>query len=248
VRRILRAAAVVTAGLALAGCGSEGRVAEGEGSVGEGKELFTQKCGSCHVLEDAGSNGNIGPNLDEAFRYVRDEEIDGMGFDESTIRDVVRGQISYPVEDPVSGQPGMPGIDTTLPQCDGGQDDVPAAEREPQGCVDDQDEAADSIAVYVASVAGVEGAGAGAGGGGAGGGGETGGQAIFTTNCASCHTLAVANASGTIGPNLDESEPDTQLVVERVTNGKGAMPSFKDQLSQQQIDAVAQFVSENAGG
>jgi mono/diheme cytochrome c family protein len=243
VRRILRAAAVVTAGLALVGCGSEGRVAEGEGSVGQGKELFTQKCGACHVLSDAGTSGNIGPDLDEAFRYVRDEEIESMGFEESTIRDVVRGQISYPVEDPVSGQPGMPGIDTTLPQCEGGQDDTPEAEREPQGCVADQDEAADSIAVYVASVAGV--GEPGAGGGGDGGG--TDGEAIFTANCASCHTLAAAGASGTIGPNLDESKPDRQLAVQRVTNGMGAMPAFKDQLSQEQIDAVAQFVSENAG-
>src|SRR3712207_8136636 len=53
-----------------------------------------------------------------------------------------------------------------------------------------------------------QGGGANAGGGGGGGGGETDGQAIFSASCASCHTLAAANAAGTVGPNLDEAKPD----------------------------------------
>ena len=36
-------------------------------------------------------------------------------------------------------------------------------------------------------------------------------------------------------------------MVDRVTNGKGAMPSFKDDYSAEQIAAVADFVSTNAG-
>jgi mono/diheme cytochrome c family protein len=246
VTRLVRAAAVVAAGLALVGCGSEGKVAEGEGNASSGKELFSQKCGACHVLADAGTTGRVGPDLDEAFRYVRDEEIDGMGFDESTIRDVVRGQISYPVEDPVTDAPGMPAIDETLPECEGDAQSQPPEERRPEGCVVDQDEAADSIAVYVASVAGTLEPGAG-GGGGDGGGGATGGQAIFSENCSSCHTLAAADATGTVGPNLDEAKPSRELAVDRVTNGKGAMPSFRGQLSAAQILAVARFVAENAG-
>ena len=31
------------------------------------------------------------------------------------------------------------------------------------------------------------------------------GKQVFTQNCASCHTLQAANASGTIGPNLDNA-------------------------------------------
>lgn len=76
----------------------------------------------------------------------------------------------------------------------------------------------------------------------------TDGKTIFEqAGCVSCHTLAAANATGTVGPNLDQAKPSKQLVIERVTNGKGAMPSFKDKLSQAQIEAVATFVSENAG-
>lgn len=31
----------------------------------EGKELFATNCGSCHTLEAAGTDGVIGPNLDD---------------------------------------------------------------------------------------------------------------------------------------------------------------------------------------
>ena len=81
----------------------------------------------------------------------------------------------------------------------------------------------------------------------AGGGGEAGGEAIFASSCASCHTLAAAGSNGTIGPNLDEAKPARELAIDRVTNGKGAMPSFKGQLSEEQIQAVATFVAEQAG-
>ncbi len=82
---------------------------------------------------------------------------------------------------------------------------------------------------------------------GGGGGGAADGEAIFKSSCVSCHTLAAAGASGTIGPNLDDAQPNEALVRERVTNGMGVMPSFKDQLSQAEIAAVAKYVSENAG-
>jgi mono/diheme cytochrome c family protein len=36
-------------------------------------------------------------------------------------------------------------------------------------------------------------------------------------------------------------------VIDRVTNGQGGMPSFKGQLSEAQIQAVADYVSSNAG-
>ncbi len=61
--------------------------------------------------------------------------------------------------------------------------------------------------------------------------------------CGSCHTFSDAGTSGTIGPNLDESQPSFELAVDRVTNGQGAMPSFEGQLSEQQIEDVAAYVS-----
>jgi mono/diheme cytochrome c family protein len=65
--------------------------------------------------------------------------------------------------------------------------------------------------------------------------------------CGGCHTLEAANSSGSIGPNLDDSKPDFALAFDRVKNGRGAMPSFEEQLSEQQIADVAQYVVESAG-
>ncbi|MGN6799207.1 MAG: c-type cytochrome, partial [Gaiellaceae bacterium] len=72
------------------------------------------------------------------------------------------------------------------------------------------------------------------------------GKQVFTSNCAGCHTLKDAGTEGTVGPNLDEAKPPKALVVNRVTNGKGQMPSFKGELSDAQIQAVAAYVASAA--
>ena len=35
------------------------------GQATSGKDIFVANCGSCHTLADAGTNGNVGPNLDQ---------------------------------------------------------------------------------------------------------------------------------------------------------------------------------------
>ncbi len=76
----------------------------------------------------------------------------------------------------------------------------------------------------------------------------TAGEAVFASaGCGSCHTLAAAGTSGSVGPNLDDAKPSADLVVERVTNGSGVMPPFADQLTPQQIQDVAAYVSNAAG-
>jgi mono/diheme cytochrome c family protein len=212
--------------VALTGCGSVGYLNASSGDKAHGKELFITRCGSCHTLADAGTTGVIGPNLDAAFAQSRK---DGLG--EDTFVQVVRGQIAYPIAKTSTGAPGMPADIVT------GQD-------------------ADDIAAYVGAVAGT---------------GVTpatpppapapspatppagtpdlaAGKAVFASaGCASCHTLADAGATGTVGPNLDEAKPNEALVKTRVTNGKGVMPTFSGQLSSEQIAAVATYVSTVAG-
>jgi mono/diheme cytochrome c family protein len=73
------------------------------------------------------------------------------------------------------------------------------------------------------------------------------GKAVFTENCGSCHTMADAGTTGTVGPNLDDAQPSLDKVVSQVKNGGGAMPAFEGQLSEQEIADVAAYVSENAG-
>jgi mono/diheme cytochrome c family protein len=73
------------------------------------------------------------------------------------------------------------------------------------------------------------------------------GMTVFDSTCASCHTLAAAGSTGTVGPNLDQLKPSDALVVHQVTNGGGGMPAFGSSLSKSQIQAVALFVSSVAG-
>jgi mono/diheme cytochrome c family protein len=68
-------------------------VAGGCGSTEEpdqvnGKDLFAQKCGSCHTLNRAATKGVQGPDLDQAFGPARR---DGIG--EDTVEGVVLRQI-----------------------------------------------------------------------------------------------------------------------------------------------------------
>lgn len=68
-----------------------------------GKQVFVQKCGSCHTLNRAGTSGVTGPNLDEAFQQARKD-----GFGESTFAGLVKAQIYNPARsaqtDPKTGK------------------------------------------------------------------------------------------------------------------------------------------------
>ena len=81
------------------------------------------------------------------------------------------------------------------------------------------------------------------------GGGAADGAAVFASaGCGGCHTLQAAGSSGQTGPNLDELQPSKDQVATQVREGGGGMPSFGDRLSDDEIDAVATYVSESAGG
>jgi len=83
----------------------------------------------------------------------------------------------------------------------------------------------------------------------ASGGNPAAGKSVFASaGCAGCHTLKAAGATGTVGPNLDQKKPALALVLDRVTHGKGAMPSFGSQLTAQQIKDVAAFVVQSTSG
>jgi mono/diheme cytochrome c family protein len=90
VSRGLLALVAAAAALLAAGCGATGHTAPNAANAVAGKKAFQDNCGSCHALADAGTKGTIGPDLDAAFGCAKQQ-----GFKESTIRDVIRGQIDY---------------------------------------------------------------------------------------------------------------------------------------------------------
>ena len=74
------------------------------------------------------------------------------------------------------------------------------------------------------------------------------GKTVFLANCGSCHTLADAKTTGTVGPDLDSKKPDYRHATAQVTNGGSVMPSFKSSLSAQEIADVAAYVVTATGG
>ena len=69
------------------------------------------------------------------------------------------------------------------------------------------------------------------------------GRQLFTDNgCSACHTLADANAAGSVGPAFDGNAGlDKSRAVSVITNGQGAMPSF-GWLGEEDIDLVAGYI------
>jgi mono/diheme cytochrome c family protein len=180
------------AALALAGCGTGGLAPEQGADVADGKLLFTQRCGGCHTMREAGTKGSEGnpaggPNLDAAFSASRSEDFPPMP------RNLVKGDDADNVAAYVAEVAGNPKAKVSLPPGAGGNDP----------------------------------------------------KLLFQSNCGSCHTLADAGTSGTIGPNLDQVKPTMQRAVTQITNGGGGMPPFKGQLTPQQIQALAQYVFES---
>ena len=74
------------------------------------------------------------------------------------------------------------------------------------------------------------------------------GKEIFLEagNCAACHTLSDAGSNAMIGPNLNEIRPDVSRILMAVKNGIGVMPSMEGILSNEEIEAVAHYVSVSA--
>jgi len=117
----------------LAGCGAT-TTSDAGAAPDQGKELFVQRCGGCHTLADAGTLGQTGPNLDDAFRGARED-----GFKEETFFEVTLEKMK------------IPGNGSVMPDFDN--------EDSPDNYLS-HDELV-NIAAYVAAVAGIAPAGGG---------------------------------------------------------------------------------------
>jgi mono/diheme cytochrome c family protein len=80
---VITAVAAAAVVLVLGACGRE------EPDLANGKALFVEKCGNCHVLGRAGSAGATGPDLDASFRSALES-----GMSRETVQGVVERQIA----------------------------------------------------------------------------------------------------------------------------------------------------------
>jgi mono/diheme cytochrome c family protein len=72
--------AIDVAAFVAANAGKQGFVQPVAVSGTNGKQIFTAKCGGCHTLKAAGTNGTVGPNLDALkppFATVKKQVIHG---------------------------------------------------------------------------------------------------------------------------------------------------------------------------
>ena len=173
-------AGLAAAALLAAGCGYGGAANAGgqQPDTQSGQQLFTTSCGTCHTLSAAGTNANIGPNLDNAFAADVQE-----GYPQSVIENVVLDQIRLG-SGPIATYTTVKNGKGLTPQTT-----MPANILKGQDALD--------VAAYVASVAGQSGYTTGGGFASLG----TDGAAIFKgAGCAGCHTLAAAGRDGDDGP------------------------------------------------
>jgi mono/diheme cytochrome c family protein len=112
----------------------------------------------------------------------------------------------------------------------------------------------EDVAAYVARYAGVPGAAPPKAPGGPGA------QVFASNGCGGCHTLAAANAGGTVGPNLDETlvGMTPEMIHESIVDpnqiiAKGypanLMPAnYGDLITPEQLDQLVQFLIDSTSG
>jgi mono/diheme cytochrome c family protein len=94
---LLALAALMALVVVASGCGTS------TANPQQGRILFIERCGTCHVLAESGSSGEIGPNLDHAFGAAR-----AAGESDETIEGVVEAQVEYPRPSTAAASISMP--------------------------------------------------------------------------------------------------------------------------------------------
>jgi len=246
---VLAAAAIVAAGLTATACGSEAisqKALNDKPNIANGAKLFSARCSGCHTMDVVGAQGGAtrvhdrerpdGPNFnvrretqDSVLYAIRNGGFSGAIMPENIVvgkeANDVAAFVSKYAGGPRKGnditpqsQPAAGGGDTTSTQ----QDTTSTQQTTPEaGTTSTSGGGTQQAAAQ--------------------------GKQIFTQNCAGCHTLKDANATGKVGPDLDQLKPDQPTTQRQVTNGGGAMPAFKGQLKPEEIQAVSQYVASVAG-
>jgi mono/diheme cytochrome c family protein len=250
-RRVLAAASILAIGAGVTACGSEDispTVKKDDPAIARGADLFAERCAGCHTLDAVGAQGGAteikdrervdGPNFNvrretpQSVLYaIRNGGFSGAIMPEN----IVVGREADDVAAFLSKYAGRERkAEITPQQPAGGGNANGGSTTTPPTTSTTQTTTSTPEAGTTSTGAGAEQA-------------NAQGKQVFTQSCGGCHTLKDAGTSGNVGPNLDDLKPDEATVQRQVTNGGGAMPAFKGQLTDAQIKAVAQYVSSVAG-
>ena len=215
---------LVLSGAAFAAAVATGCDAQEDADRENGRNLFIEKCGTCHTLAEAATTANVGPNLDAAFAGARES-----GMDEDTLEGVTQSQIANPRE-----------VDPELTN-----------QYMPKNLVEGQD--AEDVATYVASVAGVPGIAPPQAPGGPGGQvfANNGCGACHTLAAAETAGTVGPNLDEVI-PGQDEAMVEESIVDPEAqpTQGfpAGVMPQdYEAQIPPEDLELLVDFLIENAG-
>jgi mono/diheme cytochrome c family protein len=244
-RRVLAATAIVAAGLVATACGSEGvsqEVANDKPNIANGAKLFAARCSGCHTMDVAGAQGGAtrvhdrerpdGPNFnvrrettDSVLYAIRNGGFSGAIMPENIVVGREANDVAAFLSKYAGGESKGNEI-TPQPQPAAGGGNTTSTQQETTSTPEAGTTSTSTGGTQQAAAQGKQ---------------------IFTQNCAGCHTLKDANATGKVGPNLDDLKPDEATTERQVTNGGGAMPAFKGQLKPAEIKAVSQYVASVAG-
>jgi mono/diheme cytochrome c family protein len=241
--KLLVVPAVLAAALSISACGTQKiSVPKTNKQLYHGAVIFSERCAGCHTLYAAGTHGSA-PNIRTA------QAISGPNFDVRCERPIDR--VLYAIENGGFSGAYMPQNIVV------GQDAIDVAKfvatyagaKAPKqiGTVNCTRRPIGQLPAGTGQLTASSSASSGSGSGSATAVSAKAGMTVFDSTCASCHTLAAAGSTGTVGPNLDQLKPSDALVIHQVTNGGGGMPAFGSSLSKTQIESVAEFVSSVAG-
>ncbi|MNZ86013.1 Cytochrome c-551 precursor [compost metagenome] len=69
-------------------------------------------------------------------------------------------------------------------------------------------------------------------------------MAVYKANCVSCHG---SELQGRVGPNTNLQKVGARMsaadITEQIEQGEGSMPAFKDRLTEEEIGALAEWLS-----
>ena len=215
---LLALAALAALLVVASGCGTTSADPE------RGRDLFKVKCGTCHAMAEAGTSGQVGPNLDHAFAAGR-----AVGNDSDTIEGVVKAQVEYPRESNGNPRVSMPADIVT------GQD-------------------LDDVAAYVGKWAGVPGAAPPEvpGGPGAQVFANSGCDACHTFKAAEAGGVTGPNLDEVL-PGESEAHVKEMITDPNAEIAKGYPPNvmpqnYEQELSPKELEDLVKYLLENAGG